>query len=325
MAFDALSIISEGWAAAATFHLTSQMIDIPFVLEDHFEYGEMHDASPSVRRVVARNPSRFTYFGTGTYIVGRGEVAVIDPGPNLPDHIESILKGLAGESISHILVTHHHSDHSPASRPLQKICGAPVYGLPAAEFAAAAQPGDPAEEGSDRRFSPDVRIAHGDLIEGTDWTIECVHTPGHTSNHVCYRYREEKALFSGDHVMGWSTSVIIPPDGSMSDYLRSLKLLLDASDEIYYPTHGAPIRNPKALVGRLIEHRMAREAQIVECLRSGLKTVREMVPVVYRSTDPALHGAAARSLLATVIKLVESGAVKCEGRPRLDSRFSYIG
>ncbi len=301
------------------------MAELPFNLEDRFEYGEVHGMSPLIRRVVARNPSRFTFRGTGTYVIGRGEVAVIDPGPNMPDHVQSIVVGLAGETITHILVTHHHSDHSPASRPLQRICGAAIYGRPAPGATGDSASGDAVEEGYDTCFAPDVCVSHGDVIEGRGWTVECVHTPGHTSNHVCYRLREEKALFSGDHVMGWSTSVIIPPDGSMSDYLRSLALLLDADDRIYYPTHGAPVREPHTLVRGYIEHRRERERQVVECFQSGMTTVRQMVPVVYRLTDPALHGAAARSLLATVAMLAESGVVECDGEPGLDSGLRYLG
>lgn len=303
--------------------MKTQLTPLPLNLHDEFDYGVMHRLSPAVRRTVARNPGRFTFLGTGTYIVGNGSVAVIDPGPHLPEHVDAIIAGLDGETISHILVTHHHSDHSPASRLLQEICGAPIYGRRAPAANRPDERESCAEEEADQLFVPDVEVEHGDLMEGDGWSIECVRTPGHTSNHVCYRFREEKALFSGDHVMGWSTSVIIPPDGRMSDYLRSLRLLLEADDARFYPTHGAAVERPKELLRAYLQHRKEREAQIVECLESGMSSVQEMVPVVYESTDPALHAAASLSLFATLLMLVESGQVRCDGAPALDSTFRY--
>ena len=301
------------------------MVNIPFIVGDDFTYGKVQTVTPLIRRIVARNPSQFTYFGTGTYIVGHGEVAVIDPGPLLPDHIEAICNALSNETISHILVTHHHADHSPASRPLRKKSGAQIFGRPLISSSDNFDQKVVVEEDYDVKFWPTAVVQHGDVIEGSGWTFECVLTPGHTSNHVCYRLHQEKSLFSGDHVMGWSTSVIIPPDGNMSDYLRSLEMLLGADDLIYYPTHGAPISEPKKFVRKLIEHRIEREQQVVDCFRSGLRTVRQMVPIVYRSTHPSLHGAAALSLFATVIRLVEFGVVECEGNPRMDSEYLFVG
>ncbi len=300
-------------------------VQIPFQRHDEFEYGKIQDVSPLIRRVVANNPSKFTFHGTGTYIVGRGHVAVIDPGPRLDSHISAIVDSLAAETITHILVTHTHSDHSPAARPLQSVCGAPIYGFRNPASQTGAQAGDRVEEDVDRSFTPDVAVTDGDVIQGRGWRIECVHTPGHMSNHVCYRLLDEKALFSGDHVMGWSTSVIIPPDGSMSHYVESLRMLLASDDQIYYPTHGPPIPEPGDFVRSLIAHRQEREDQIVACLHGGATSVREMVPIVYRDTDVSLHAAAARSLLATVIKLWEQGTVECEGVPGLDSGFRLKG
>ena len=300
-------------------------VQIPFQRHDEFEYGKIQDVSPLIRRIVANNPSKFTFHGTGTYIVGRGHVAVIDPGPRLDSHISAIVDSLAAETITHILVTHTHSDHSPAARPLQSVCGAPIYGFRNPANQTGAQTGDRVEEDVDRSFTPDVAVTDGDVIQGQGWRIECVHTPGHMSNHVCYRLLDEKALFSGDHVMGWSTSVIIPPDGSMSHYVESLRMLLASDDQIYYPTHGPPIPEPDDFVRALIAHRQEREDQIVACLHGGATSVREMVPIVYRDTDVSLHAAAARSLLATVIKLWEQGTVECEGVPGLDSGFRLKG
>ncbi len=305
--------------------LMSEEMSLSFNLQDEFEYGVIQDVSPLIRRIVAKNPSRFTHYGTGTYIVGRGEVAVIDPGPDLPEHIESIVSNLSGETITQILLTHHHSDHSPASRQVQAASGARIYGRSVSSAKSSACSRERESDAIDQGFSPDIEVSDGDVVEGRGWTIECVHTPGHTSNHICYRLREEKALFSGDHVMGWSTSVIIPPDGSMADYLCSLTRLLDADDGIYYPTHGASVENPKELVRKLIGHRREREEQIRACFRSGLTAVWQMVPVVYRSLDPALHSAAARSLLATIIMMVENEVVRCDGDPKLDSEYRFVG
>ena len=180
------------------------------------------------------------------------------------------------------------------------------------------------EEDVDHAFRPDIAVKNGDFLRSEGWTVQCVHTPGHMSNHVCYRLLEEKALFSGDHVMGWSTTVIIPPDGSMSDYLASLRMLLDYDDQIYYPTHGPPIRQPKEFVRACIEHRRQRELQILECFDNGMSNVMEMVPVVYRDTDRSLHAPAARSLFATVIKLWEEGTVSCQGAPELDKNYWLV-
>ncbi len=297
---------------------------IPFRYHDEFEYGKIQQVSPLVRRIVANNPSKFTFRGTGTYIVGSGQVAVIDPGPLLDRHISAIANQLAGETISHILVTHTHSDHSPAALPLQKICGAPIYGcrLPVQSFSDL--PSVPIEEDIDMNFRSTVEILNGDVIKGSHWTLKCVHTPGHMSNHFCFRLLEENALFSGDHVMGWSTTVIVPPEGSMTDYMNSLDLLLEADDEIYYPTHGPPIRDPNPFVQAYKAHRIEREKQIVDCLKAGMTTVSEIVSIVYRDTDRSLHAAAARSLFATLIKLWEENRVRCDTEPKLNSNYRLI-
>ena len=311
-------------ALQVRFRIAQLKTQIPFQLGDEFEYGEIHDISPLIRRIVARNPSKFTYLGTGTYIVGRGQVAVIDPGPRLESHIVAIAESLVDETITHILVTHTHSDHSPAARPLQSVCGAPIYGFSAIRSEDSDEQSERLEEDVDHEFRPDIAVKDGDLLRGEGWTVQCVHTPGHMSNHVCYRLLEEKALFSGDHVMGWSTTVIIPPDGSMADYLASLRMLLDCDDQIYYPTHGPPIRKPEEFVRACIEHRRQRELQILECFHNGMSNVMEMVPVVYRDTDRSLHAPAARSLYATIIKLWEEGAVSCRGAPELDKNYWLV-
>ena len=213
---------------------------VPFNREYEFEYGTIQQIAPMIRRVVANNPGPFTFHGTGTYIIGQGKLAIIDPGPDLPAHVDSVLKGLDGEEISHLLVTQTHNDHSPACRPVQAATGAPSYGF-GPHGSGKAEQGVQVEEGGDRNFSPDVTVRHGDVIEGEGWSFECVYTPGHTSNHLCFQLREQKALFCGDHVMGWNTTIVSPPDGDMTDYIASLDLLLERDDVIYYPTHGSPI------------------------------------------------------------------------------------
>ena len=294
---------------------------IPFIQKYDFEYGAIEELTPLIRRVTAKNPSGFSFHGTGTYIVGRGKVAVIDPGPLLDEHIAALKECLAGEEITHILITHTHYDHSPAAAPLKEYWQCPTYGYgPHGGH----RDGDNVIvlEGADMDFTPDVEIRHGDIIEGDGWTIECVFTPGHTSNHMCFALKEEAALFSGDHVMGWSTTVIGPPDGNMTQYLESLELLLERDDEIYWPTHGTCIKDVKSYVRSYINHRVDRENQIIDCLEQGTDLIAEMVPVMYKDTDKSLHGAAARSVLAAMERLVTMGKVSASGDSvELSSRF----
>ena len=289
-------------------------VQIPYVREIEFEYGEADQVSPLIRRVVAENPSAFTFKGTGTYIIGEGEVAVIDPGPMIDAHVEALLRALEGETVSHILITHTHSDHSPAAAPLKKLTGATTYGY-------GPHGGDQGEEDGDMEFVPDVEIRHGDIIEGHGWTIECVHTPGHTSNHICFALKEEKALFTGDHVMGWSTSIVSPPDGNMFDYMNPLRLLLERDDEIYWPTHGAPIRDPKPFVESFIAHREEREAQILEQIAAGRQHIKDMVPIIYAAVDKRLYPAAARSVYAHILGMVEDGRIVSDGDATLDAAY----
>ena len=235
-------------------------------------YGAAERISPLIRRVTAPNPGPFTFRGTGTFLVGTDELAVIDPGPEDSRHIDALLKATEGQQIAKILVTHTHGDHSPAARPLARLTGAPILGFgphPAAD------PADPAssavEEPGDRDFVPEVTLESGDLVEGDGWTLECLHTPGRISNHLCFALPEERCVFTGDHVMGWSSVVIPPPDGSLGDYLTSLRLLLDRGDRdsFYLPAHGPAVFNPAEFVEALMKHRLERSRQIVECLRTG--------------------------------------------------------
>ncbi len=286
---------------------------IPFDRSFSAPYETPQTVSPLIGRVLAENPGPFTFKGTGVYIVGGNDVAVIDPGPDTPAHVEALKRALDGKRVTHILVTHTHSDHSPAARPLKEWSGAPTYAF-GPHGSGKADDGVKVEEGGDMAFMPDVHVKDGDVIAGNGFTFECVYTPGHTSNHMCFALKEEKALFTGDHVMGWSTTVVTPPDGDMAQYMASLRKLLARDDQVLYPTHGAPVRDPKPFIQAYIDHRMDREAQIVACLRDGIETIPEMVARMYADVDKRLHPAAARSVLAHLIQLEQEGrAVKSGG------------
>jgi glyoxylase-like metal-dependent hydrolase (beta-lactamase superfamily II) len=295
---------------------------IPYVRDIEFEYGACDQVSPMIRRVVANNPGPFTYKGTGTYIVGKGEVAVIDPGPDMADHLQAILEATHGERISHILVTHHHADHSPLARPLAAATGAVIYGC--AVDSVPMEGAVKLEAGYDH-FTPEVSVCGGSVIFGHGWTMEAIATPGHTSNHICYGLKEENALFSGDHIMGWSTTVITPPDGDMGDYLASLALIRDREFTTLWPTHGPPIREVTPFIEAYIEHRKDRERQILEQLAAGETRIKEMVPKMYIGVDPRLYAPAAHSVLAAMIQLVKSGRVMTDGKPALDSDYRLAG
>lgn len=297
------------------------MVQIPYRRELEFDYGSVSQIAPGIRRVIANNPGPFTFHGTGTYILGTGNVAVIDPGPDDEEHIGAILAALDGETISHILVTHTHMDHSPGCRPLQALTGAPTYAY-GPHGAGKLEQGVQVEEGGDMDFAPDHLVKHGDIIQGGDWTVECVYTPGHTSNHMCFALQEQKALFTGDHVMGWSTSIISPPDGDMTAYMQSLELLLERDDAVYWPTHGPSIIDPKTHVRAYIAHRIEREEQILKCIDEGTHSIRDMVPLMYRDTPEFMYPAAARSVLAAMENLLRKNQVVADGgEPSMDSVY----
>lgn len=255
---------------------------------------------PLVRRVLAPNPSPFTFTGTQTYIVGRGDVAVIDPGPDLPDHVAAILDATQGERITAIMCTHTHRDHSPASRLLQAATGAPIIGCAPLTID---DDGPRADAAFDADYRPDRVLTDGETVSGSDWTLEAVATPGHTSNHLCFALKESGALFSGDHVMRWSTTVVSPPDGDMADYMASLGKLIARTDRIYYPAHGDAVKEPRRFVSAIAAHRRQRERQILDLLGDRPQPIEAMVERMYSGIDERLHKAAGRSVLAHLIDL----------------------
>ncbi|HXK53109.1 MAG TPA: MBL fold metallo-hydrolase [Hyphomicrobiales bacterium] len=298
---------------------------IDFNTDFDITHGVADRLSPLVRRIVAPNPSHFTFMGTCSYIVGHGEVAVIDPGPDDESHIDALLRVLAArnERVSHILVTHTHKDHSPGARLLKKRTGAPVYaqGRHGAGIGAAPSGSPALDAGGDMEFDPDIRVGHGEVIEGEGFALECVFTPGHTSNHMAFALNQEGALFSGDHVMAWSTSVVAPPDGNMGAYMDSLSLLTTRADKVYWPGHGGPVTKPRAFVRAFITHRRMRENAILNRLQAGDRTIDEIVPRIYDGLSPKLVPAAGLSVLAHLQDLVARGMVTSNGEATRDAAF----
>ena len=294
---------------------------IPYVRDLEFVYGACDQVSPLIRRVVANNPGPFTFKGTGTYIVGRGDVAVIDPGPDLPDHLAAILAAVEGERVTAIAITHHHADHSPLAGPLKAATGAPIYGCAVAGHEEQDTGEVKMEAGHDHAFRPDVSLCGGGEIKGPGWTMQAIPTPGHTSNHLCYALKEENALFSGDHIMGWSTTVITPPDGDMTDYLESLATIQALNFTTLWPTHGPPIRQVTPFIDAYIAHRQERIDQILLALSQGPTTIRDLVPRLYADVDARLHPAAARSMLAAILHLERGGDIEASGPPGPDAVY----
>jgi glyoxylase-like metal-dependent hydrolase (beta-lactamase superfamily II) len=284
---------------------------------DTIQAGETEQHEPLVRRVLAPNPSPYTYTGTQTWLVGNGsDVAVIDPGPagdgpnsghadiNGTGHVEAILRAIGDAKVAAILCTHTHRDHSPAAAPLKAATGAPIIGCAPLVLR---DDGPRADSAFDPDYAPDRVLTDGERISGDGWTIEAVATPGHTSNHLCYSLVETGALFTGDHVMKWSTSVVSPPDGDMSAYMASLQKLYDREDRIYYPAHGPAVEKPRQLVRGMIGHRRQRERQIIKLLEAGEGHIPDMVAAMYKGLDPRLTGAAGRSVLAHLVDLQNQG------------------
>ncbi len=299
-------------------------MSIPYVRQFEFEYGRCDTIAPGVNRVIADNPGPFTYTGTGVYIIGDKNVAVIDPGPDTDAHSKALHKALDGRRVTHVLVTHHHIDHSPMAKPLAAKHGCKVYGY-------GLQASLPAggeirlEAGDDLSFKPDVEIRDGHIFEGDGWTIEAIHTPGHTSNHMCYALKEENILFSGDHIMGWSTSVVSPPDGDMGDYLASLETIKDRHFRQVWPTHGPVITAVDEFIQAYIDHRHNREAQIYDCLKDGLGSIPDMVTRIYADVDKRLHPAAAHSVLAHLIHMCKTGHVQGCDIAGINGQYTLTG
>ena len=296
---------------------------IPFVRDHDVDYGRRYDVSPLIQRVVANNPGPFTYTGTGTHIVGRdvagAGVAVIDPGPFDMAHLDAILNAVGARRISHILVTHTHSDHSPLARPLAERTGAPI--LAARPPKVVTHASGHLDEEEDEAFRPDVILTGGERIIGDGWTIEAMATPGHASNHMVFVLEEENALFCGDHIMGWSTTVIAPPDGDMADYMASLEAVMVRGFSTLWPTHGAPITEPAPFLQAYKDHRLAREAGVLARIEAGDTTIADMVPALYAAVDKRLWPAASLSVLAHLQKLVREGGVIAEPGPTLDALY----
>ena len=321
-------------------------VRIPFVAPlDEVTYGVAEPVAEGLERILAKNPSRFTYRGTGTYVLGDRDVVVIDPGPDLASHRDALAAAVAGRRVRGIVVTHCHADHSPLAAWLQAETSAPTFAI-GPHGAVDSEPEDlpelappPAPSGSDTgrteepketvdlAFRPEVTVTDGEtFLRGPGWTLTAVHTPGHTSNHLCVAWEEQRALFSGDHVMGWSTTVVSPPDGDMAQYLASLDKVIGRHDEVLWPTHGRPITDPEPFLAAYRAHRLERDAQVLDQVRSGVSDVVTMVRRLYADVDVHLHRAAARSVLAHLVKLVAEGtvAVADGAAPGVRSRYVAV-
>jgi glyoxylase-like metal-dependent hydrolase (beta-lactamase superfamily II) len=302
--------------------------DIPFDKNLNLAPGTVDEVMPGVRRVMADNPGPFTFKGTISYIIGRGKVAIVDPGPDDPAHISALLDAVRNETVTHIFVTHTHRDHSPAVPVIKHATGATVYAEGVHRAARPLHIGEhnPLDASGDRDFRPDVIFKDGEVVSGDGWTIEAVTTPGHTANHMAYAFKEKNVLFAGDHVMSWATSIVAPPDGAMSDYMASLHKLAERPEQIYFPGHGPAIADAARFVNYYILHRMAREASILHRLAKGATDIPTIVRAIYIGIDPRLTGAAGLSVLAHLEDLVARGLVQTDGAsPAIDGVYRLGG
>jgi glyoxylase-like metal-dependent hydrolase (beta-lactamase superfamily II) len=293
--------------------------DIPFDKSFSLAPDQVQEVAPGVRAIAADNPGPFTFKGTITYVVGRDRVAIIDPGPDDAAHIAALLDAVRGEAVTHIFVTHTHRDHSPAAARIKAATGAPVLAQGPHRLARPLHTGEMRrlDASADLDFRPDIVLADGEIVSGRGWTLEAVATPGHTANHMAFAFKEANLLFAGDHVMAWSTTIVAPPDGAMTDYMASLHKLAQRDEPLYLPGHGAPVREAPRYVQYLIRHRQAREASILHRLGKGAADIPTIVRAVYIGLDPRLIGAAALSVLAHLEELVARGAVMTEGPPSI--------
>ncbi len=296
---------------------------IPFQKEMRFEYGVANEVAPDVRRLVAPNPGPMTDHGTNTYIVGRGDVAVIDPGPESPDHLQALLEELAGagERVTHILLTHTHLDHCAGLAALKTATGALTAGFGSVGLRSTDTLGPGGRSFADGRFAPDIPLRDGDVVSGEGWQMTALHTPGHAPDHLCFDFGPAGALFSGDHVMGWNTSVIAPPEGHMGAYLAALHRLLEHQHQTYFPGHGGSIDQPQRLVKAFIMHRRWREKEILDAMRAGAASVTDIAATVYANLPDNLMRAAQLSVLAHLERLAENGRAECSGPISLEATF----
>jgi len=286
---------------------------LPFKTSMNFAYGEPRELSPGVVRIVANNPSPFTFKGTNTYLVGTRELALIDPGPADRAHLAAVVAAIGDRRVSHIVITHTHRDHTDGLPALLAATGAKTAGYGRRVAAKGEKRTSPSgSEYVDQEFLPDVALASGQRLDGDGWALTALHTPGHAPDHLCLALEGTKVLFSGDHVMGWNTSVVAPPEGNMGAYIRSLELLTGRSDEVYFPGHGGQIEGPQRMVKAYLLHRRMREQAIFDCIRAGTNTARAIVPVIYKGLDPRLLNAATLSVLAHAEHLIERGLVRCD-------------
>jgi glyoxylase-like metal-dependent hydrolase (beta-lactamase superfamily II) len=297
--------------------------DIPFNKKLDLAPDTVDEPVPGVRRVMANNPGPFTFKGTLSYIVGRGKVAIVDPGPDDAAHIGALLDAVRGETVTHIFVTHTHRDHSPAVPAVKAATGATVYAEGPHRAARPLHIGEhnPLDSSGDRDFRPDVQLKDGEVVEGDGWAIEAVTTPGHTANHMSFALKDRGILFAGDHVMGWATSIVAPPDGAMSDYMASLDKLARRGEDLYFSGHGPAIPDARRFVNYYILHRKAREASILHRLGKGAADIPSIVRAIYIGIDPRLTGAAGLSVLAHMEDLVTRGLVETDGAPAIDGIY----
>jgi len=301
--------------------------DIPFDQTFTLPPGQVEEVTSGVRRLLCNNPSPFTFKGTISYIIGRGKVAIIDPGPNDADHIAALLAAVRGETVTHIFVTHTHRDHSPAVPEIKAATGAIVLAQGPHRAARPLNVGEAPrmDASNDLEFRPDRALADGEIVTGAGWALEAITTPGHTANHMAYALKDRSILFSGDHVMAWSTPVVAPPDGAMSDYMASLAKLARRSEQTYFPGHGGAVNNAPRFVAAYILHRKAREAAILRHIGKGESDIPTVVSAIYAGLNPRLTRAAGLSVLAHLEDLVTRGLVATAGSPSIDGRYRLAG
>jgi glyoxylase-like metal-dependent hydrolase (beta-lactamase superfamily II) len=290
-----------------------------------FAYGVPRELAPGVSRVVANNPSVFTFKGTNTYILGSRELAIMDPGPEDPDHFEAVMAAVAGRKVSHILITHTHRDHVDGLPRMAEATGAVVCGY----GRQSATPGETKSSPSgtefvDQSFKPDLILRDGDVVAGADWSVEALHTPGHAPDHLCFAMPDRGIMFSGDHVMGWNTSVVAPPEGNMSDYMSALERLMGRQDDVYFPGHGGRIENPARFAKAFLIHRRNREKAILDSVRAGNSTIADVVAHIYKDLDQRLIRAASLSVLAHIEHLIARNLIRTQSPPSLDSILTAV-